>query len=87
MGKKKRENMIKGMYNSLDIIPPPGIPGIKQCEMYTNLRSIVPKEYKYYYPKPLQDVIDENKNCQKRKRENKLKKEKTKDVKKKAAHK
>ena len=35
---------------------------IKQYEMYTNLWSVVPDEYKYFYLKPTEDIINTNKN-------------------------
>ena len=37
--------------------------------MYTNLRSIVPEEYHYYYPKPSEDIsnITKKRNTDKRK--------------------
>ena len=47
------------MFESLDILTPPGLPTIKQCEMYTNLRAIVPDEYKYFYPRLSNDIIEQ----------------------------
>ena len=47
------------MFENLDILTPPGLPAIKQCEMYTNLRAIVPDEYKYFYPRPSNDKIEQ----------------------------
>ena len=69
MTAEERSKNIKSMYENLDAIPPPDITPINQYEVYTTFCSIVPRELKYYYQKPLDEVMHHNKNRLNKKRE------------------
>jgi hypothetical protein len=51
-----------------DVIPDPGVPNIKQCEMFNKWRPLIPDSFQEELcPKPLQSILEEQKTIKKEK--------------------
>ncbi|EJK57849.1 hypothetical protein THAOC_22069 [Thalassiosira oceanica] len=52
MAGEMRANYVTGLYDSLDILPPPGLSSIKEHDLGNKVSRVVPEAFKSHYPKP-----------------------------------